>query len=328
VSIPGKLSVVRDLLRLGARYIVAAALFNSGIQMVLGLAGTHTGPVEWVTPLGEFSGAQFAGMWLGVSPVFQFLGGLVEAAAGLLLLSRRTTTLGALIAIGCIINSLMLRLCFGGSPWVSEALLLLPAIYLALLDWRVLFDLLLLDRPTVPAPIEGAWETPQARKFGLALKTAILLYFIYADGFQMIQAKQDASAQSELSGADSVASFSPPDAGLGHRWRVAAIDRYAERLTVRTADGAGTTFQIQPVVAPGARKGHREHVAAIAMLNDHIALVAPNGSVSALKYSRPSPGRLIVTGELDGGPISADLQMMQSNSLPFVGRDRSFAEPR
>jgi hypothetical protein len=279
-------------------------------------------------PSGEFSSAQFVGIWLGVSPVFQTLGGLVEVVAGLLLLGVRTTTLGALIAVGCIINSLMLHLCFGGSPWLTDAILLLPATYLVLLDWRVLFDLLLLDRPTTPTPIETAWETPQTRKLGLALKTAILIYFIYADGFQMIRIKQDANAQSELSGAYSVASFSPPDADLQHRWRVAAIDRYAERLAVRTMDGAGTTFQIQPVVAPGARTGHREHVAAVAMLRDHLALVAPNGSVSALNYSRPSPGRLIVSGELGGVPISADLHLMSSNSLPFVKKDRSFPEPR
>ncbi|HEX4273806.1 MAG TPA: hypothetical protein VHZ74_00555 [Bryobacteraceae bacterium] len=39
---------------------------------------------------------------------------------------------------------------------------------------------------------------------------------------------------------------------MKRRWRVAAIDRYAERLIVRTGDDRGTTFQIQLVVPPGA----------------------------------------------------------------------------
>ncbi len=133
---------LRDVLQIVARYAVAGALFHSGMRMVLNLAGIHTGPVEWVTPLGEFSGAQYAGIWLGVSPLFQTLGGLVEVAAGLLLLSRRTTTLGAMIAVGCFINSLMLHLCFRPSPWIGDAILLLPATYLVLLDWRTLVDLL------------------------------------------------------------------------------------------------------------------------------------------------------------------------------------------
>lgn len=324
----GTRGILRDILRIGARYVVAGALFHSGMRMVLNLAGIHNGPVEWLTPLAEFSGAQFAGIWLGVSPLFQTLGGLVEVAAGLLLLSRKTTTLGAMIAFGCFTNSLMLHLCFRPSPWAGDAILLLPSIYLVLLDWRMLLDLLLLERPTTPIPTESAWETSQTRKIGMALKCAVLIYFIYASGFQMIRIKQDAKAQSELSGAYSVASFSPANTDLQHRWRAAAIDRYAERLTVRTVDGAGTTFQIQPVIPSGATSGHREHVAAIAMPRGHLALVAPNGSVSVLNYSRPSSGYLILNGELDGVAITADLHLISPDSLPLVNKDIDFAEPR
>ncbi len=107
---------VRDILRITSRYVLAGALFQSGMRMVLYLAGTKAGPIELVTPLGEFSGAKFAGIWLGVSPFFQAMGGLVEIAAGLLLLSRRTTTLGALIAFGCLTNALMLSLWFPPGP--------------------------------------------------------------------------------------------------------------------------------------------------------------------------------------------------------------------
>jgi uncharacterized membrane protein YphA (DoxX/SURF4 family) len=121
--------IVRDVFRIVSRYVVAGALVHSGMRMVLDLAGIHTGPVEWVTPLGEFSGAQFAGIWMGVSPIFQTLGGLVEIVAGLLLLSPRTTTLGAMIAAGCFTNSLMLHLCFRPEPWADDAILLLLSIY-------------------------------------------------------------------------------------------------------------------------------------------------------------------------------------------------------
>ena len=117
MSAPWKIvDILRDILRIATRYIVAGALFHTGIRMVLNLAGTHIGPVEWVTPLGEFSGAQFAGLWMGVSPTFQMLGGLVGIASGLLLMIPRTTTLGAMIAAGCFTNSLMLHFCFRPEP--------------------------------------------------------------------------------------------------------------------------------------------------------------------------------------------------------------------
>jgi len=320
-------SILGDLLRIGARYLVAGALFQSGMRMVLNLAGIHPGAVEWLTPLGEFSGAQFAGIWLGVSPVFQTLGGLVEVAAGLLLLSRRTTTLGAMIAAGCFINSLMLRLCFRPSPWLGDAVLLLPSIYLVALDWRVLVDLLLLDRPTKPVPIAGAWETRRTRKLGLALKTCLLIYFIYASGFTMIRAKRDADARSELSGAYSVTSFSPPNADAQLRWRAVAIDRYAERLTVRAMDGSGTTFEIQPVLGSGAAPDRREHVAAVARQGDHLTLIAPDGSISALNYSRSSSGNLVLHGDLDRVAITAHLRLIFPDSLPLLNNKIFFAEP-
>jgi hypothetical protein len=319
---------VRDIFRIASRYLLAGALFHSGMQMALNLAGIHIGPVEWVTPLGEFPGADFAGIWLGVSPLFQSLGGLVEITAGLLLLSRKTTTPGALIALGCFTNSLMLHFCFGPAPWIGDALLLIPTVYLVLLDSRVLLNLLLLDRPTMPTSTEPAWETPPTRRIGLVLKICFLFYFTYASGVQIIQAKQDGEAQSELSGAYTVESFSPPNVELKRRWRVAAIDRYAERLTVRTADGSGTTLQIQPVIPPGATTGHREHVAAITTPPGRLALVAPNGATSVLNYSRPSSGRLILNGELNGVAITAEMHLISPESLPLVNNNISFAEPR
>ena len=234
--------VVRDILGVTSRYLLAGALFHSGMQMALNLAGIHIGPVELVTPFGELSGADFAGIWLGVSPLFQSLGGAVEIAAALLLLSRKTTTLGALIALGCFANSLMLHYCFGPSPWLGDALLMIPAIYLVLLDSRVLINLLLLDRSTTPVSTELASHAP-ARKVAWALKICLLIWFIYAGGVQIIQARQDAEAQSELSGAYSVSAFSPSNVDLRHRWRAAAIDRYAR----------GSSSELWMVAAPRFR---------------------------------------------------------------------------
>ena len=296
--------------------------------MALYLAGIHSGPVEWVTPLGEFSGAQFAGIWLGVSPVFQALGGIAEVAAGLLLLTRKTTTLGAMIAVGTFTNSLMLHLGFRPSPWLGDALLLGLSSYLVLLDWRVLFDLLLLDRPTTPGSLEGEWETALTRKIGVLLKVAFLVYCAYASGFQLIRMKHDADAQSDLSGAYLVASFSPNNANVQHRWHEAAIDRYAERFSVRTVDGSGETFRIEPAISPGSTSGHREHVAAIAKQRDRLSLVAPDGSVWMLNCSRTPSGSLELSGELEGMQITADLQPIAPNSLPFVNQDIYFPQPR
>jgi hypothetical protein len=297
------------------------------MRMVLGLAGIPIGPVEWVTPLGEFSGAQLAGIWLGVSPLFQTLGGIVEIAAGLLLLGRKTTTSGAMIAVGAFTNSLLLHLCFRPSPWISDTVLLALSAYLVLRDARVLVNLFLLDCPTTPLPMEFRWETARTRGMGTALKGAFLLFCLYFSGFQMLRLKHEAEAQSDLSGAYLVKSFSSGAVDAQHHWQFAAIDRYAERLTVRTADGAGETFRVQTVAHPGTEMGHREHVMAIASSGGRLALVAPDGSTSALSYSRTSSGTLELTGQLGGATITVELQLISPNSLPFVNNELYYPQP-
>src|ERR1700722_1284147 len=141
---------------------------------------------------------------------------------------------------------------------------------------------------------------------------------------------QDEQAHSEWSGVYSVASFSPANSDLQRRWRVAAIDRYAERLTVRTMDGAGVTFQIQPNVqegGPDPAMKHRKQVAAMAAPEGRLTLIAPDGSASVLSYSRPDAGRLILEGALDGVGMTADLRLKPSDNLPFLG-GKSYPEPR
>lgn len=326
------IELVRDLLRLAARYVVAGALFHSGMRLVVNLGGIHPGPVEWVTPLGEISGAQFAGVWLGSTPIFQTLGGLVQVAGGLLLLSRKTTTLGAIIAAGCLSNSMMLDLCFRPSPWIGDASLFVLSLYLVAMDWRVLVNLLLLNRPTTPISIKPSWETPDLRKIGLALKTVVLIYFVYVNGFRIVRIKQDADARSALSGAWSVASFSPANASLQNRWRIVAIDRYAERFTVRTANGAGMTFQIQadlPHRASSNQSGsYRERVAATATPSGRITLVAPGGSISVLNYFHPTAAHLVLEGKLDGVATMADLRLIPPAGLPLLNKQIYFPEPR
>ncbi len=323
-------NVLLDILRIGARYVVAGALFHSGMRMVLNLAGIHPGPVEWVTPLGEMSGAQFAGIWLGCTPAFQMLGGLVEIAAGLLLLSRRTTTLGASMAAACFSNAVMLDLCFRPSPWIGDAGLFALSLYLVAIDWRVLVNLLLLDGPTTPAPIKPTWETPPLRQIGLILKACVLIYFIYASGFRTVRMKQDSEAQSELSGAWSVASFSPANAGLRNRWKVVAIDRHAERFTVRTANGGGMTFQIVVSRSESSNRsdGYRKRVALTSAPSGRITLVAAGGATSVLNYFRAASGRLVLKGEINGVTTVAELRLISPAGLPLLNKEIYFPEPR
>ncbi|WOI21984.1 DoxX family protein [Nonlabens ulvanivorans] len=63
-------------------------------------------------PLGEFSPMGLAWTYMGFSPAFGIFTGLLEVIAGVLLIPRRTQTLGAFMVVGIMTHVAMMNLCF------------------------------------------------------------------------------------------------------------------------------------------------------------------------------------------------------------------------
>lgn len=77
--------------------------------------------------------------FMGHSQVYSSFTGLAEILGGLLLLSRRTTTLGALVVVGVMSNVVMLNFCYDVSVKLFSSRLLLWALFLVALDRHRLY---------------------------------------------------------------------------------------------------------------------------------------------------------------------------------------------
>lgn len=95
-----------------ARYYVAIVAFRYGIVKIFALQMTFPSLHELATPLGDFLPTRLSWMFIGYSKSYQVFSGIMESFAAALLLFRRTTTLGVMIATTVFINVMMLNLCY------------------------------------------------------------------------------------------------------------------------------------------------------------------------------------------------------------------------
>src|SRR6185312_5648793 len=94
------------------RYYVIIIALGYGIIKLFGMQMVFPSLHQLATPLGDLLPMRFSWFFIGYSTPYQFFSGAMETLAALLLLYRRTSTLGVLVATGVFINVMMLNLCY------------------------------------------------------------------------------------------------------------------------------------------------------------------------------------------------------------------------
>jgi uncharacterized membrane protein YphA (DoxX/SURF4 family) len=145
-------STLHAWLRLWLRFILASAMFVYGFQKVF-LFQMEVYLPSMVERWGDFS--PMAALWsfMAASKPYEILSGAAEVVAGLLLLFRRTTLLGAIISLAVILNVVALNYCYDVPVKLFATNIALMASFLLAPDLRRLTQLLLLNRPTLPADL-------------------------------------------------------------------------------------------------------------------------------------------------------------------------------
>lgn len=130
-----------------ARYFVAFELLFYGIEKLDGIQFTIS--AERLIP-SVGSSDPFNLYWIstGASKSYAFFGGLLETAAAILLLFRRTTTLGCLIAIPVLLNVLLINIAFEVVIKLKTFHLLLFSIFILTHDINRLYKFFILKQNT------------------------------------------------------------------------------------------------------------------------------------------------------------------------------------
>jgi hypothetical protein len=163
-------------LRLGVRYYIIAAALSYGIIKLFVLQMPFPTTSQLATPLGDFLPMRFSWMFIGYSTPYEIFSGAMETVAGLLLLYRRTITVGLLAATGAFLNVVMINLAYDVPVKLYASHLLFSCLFLLALDSKRLIGFLFLNRP---APATTAYDPTYARPWQRWASVAVKIFILY-----------------------------------------------------------------------------------------------------------------------------------------------------
>lgn len=180
------------VLRTIVRYYIALFALSYGIIKIFALQMPFPTLSLLSTPLGDLLPMRFSWQFIGYSTPYQVFSGVMETVAGLLLLYRRTVTLGLFAATGAFLNVVMINLSYDVPVKLFASHLLLACLFLLAQDARRLLTFLVLDRGTggctlYAPPFTSSWSQ-YARWATKALVVFLILVLPFRDSFRRAQA--------------------------------------------------------------------------------------------------------------------------------------------
>jgi uncharacterized membrane protein YphA (DoxX/SURF4 family) len=137
--------------RILVRYSLALVMLGYGVIKLTGGQFPANGPPRLLERFGDASPMGLLWAFMGASKPYVIFSGAGETLGAVLLLFRRTTTLGALVLIGVLTNVVVLNFCYDVPVKINSTHYLWMALWLAAADAGRLANVLLFNRATAPA---------------------------------------------------------------------------------------------------------------------------------------------------------------------------------
>jgi hypothetical protein len=239
-----------DLLCIGVRYVLALTVFAYAIFKVFPTQFSLPSPSRLVQTYGASSRMGLLWTFMGTSPAYQMFAGWAELMGCMLLMSRRTTTLGALVLLAILTNVLLMDVCYDVPAKLCVIHLLGMAVFLLAPNAVRLVDVFARNRP-VPAVDLG----PAPSRGRIAAKIAFVASVLYFEGLPVARlyfTERDGSPLPALYGVYDVGEMRragevvPPFIHDASYWRFIAVER--RRVVAVMANGS----RVQLPSSPGA----------------------------------------------------------------------------
>jgi hypothetical protein len=302
--------------RLILRLTLGYAMLNYGFAKLFPLQMSPPSLAVLNEPLGNTSPMTMLWTLIGLNPVYEMICGAAEVAAGLLILFRRTTLLGALLCAFLATNIVLYNFCFDVPVKLYAAHLLLIALAVLAPDLRSLFNFFFLHRPCTPS---YGWTAP-ARRYGLRIETvATILVLLLA----LIPAALDL----HKAYARQLASERHPSPLIG-QWHVDSALLAGKPSPVLTGDGLPMTdIFLEPSGRTNLRDSSTVLWRAYTMIDDkkHTLLLASGDNETTYDLHQPDPTHLLLTPNAKDAKTTATLTLTRV-PLPthYPLQDRGF----
>lgn len=193
-----------DLLRSFIRYVLAFTMLGYGLAKV-GFELNQFSPPgidRLMHSYGDSSPMGLLWTFMGASRAYTFFAGLGEVVGALLLIWRRTTTLGALVVVGVMTNVVALNFCYDVPVKQYSSHLLCMAVFLLLPEVGRLGNVLIWNRATEPKALAVPYVGSKTVWVQRAIKAWLIVWGI---GIPMWQkANREWKYEPDQSGAPAV----------------------------------------------------------------------------------------------------------------------------
>jgi uncharacterized membrane protein YphA (DoxX/SURF4 family) len=297
---------LRRWLRVLLRYQLAFILLSFGVSKLF----TAQFPQPDIARLSQrFADASPMGLvwtFMGASPAYVIFSGAAEVLGGVLLLFRRTTTLGAMVTAAVMVNVAMLNLCYDIPLKLVSTHLVVMCVCLMAPDVRRLADVLWFHRVAPPAPVDPPISRRRLRIARRILKYGLIALWTY----RVIQAHAAWVLARQppgwTDGRWQVTRFVRDGhevAGDGHdatRWRVIRFAQYRGTISVRWRLMDDSYGDLYDVTLDEAH--HRMHLV-VREPGDH----ASTGPVD-LAFTRGDALHFTLEGQVAGATLHVEVE--------------------
>ncbi|MDB4533937.1 hypothetical protein N9242_03625, partial [Vicingaceae bacterium] len=317
----------KDLLRSYLRYVLAFTMLGYGLAKL----GTvyNQFPEPDVTRLsktyGDSSPMGLVWTFMGSSRAYTTFAGLGEVVGALLLIWRRTTTIGAMVVFGVMLNIMMLNFCYDVPVKQYSAHLLCMALYLLLPEANRLANVLFWNRPTEEVELGPPYTNSITIWIQRGIKAAVIILGIGLPVYSKIKSEVDFARKSTSQPAffDSyeVEEFKrdgevvPPILTDSFMWRSVTFQRRAYGFRGEPGPVDILVIGLMNKSAAGAEFAISEDESTLTVNNRRNALI-PN----EITLDWQDDDSLVLSGTTPGGEISVKLRRRGKDGFLLMNR--------
>jgi hypothetical protein len=162
-------------IRVLVRYYLFYTMISYGFFKVIKVQFPFPSLYRLVQPYGDSSPMGLAWAWMGYSTTYNYFAGCAELLGGLLLLTRKTTAIGALISLGVMTNVFMINIGFDVPVKLLSFNTILMCLFLLEKDIQRLINFFILNRTAPPSDLAFPHYTRKWWRYSLP---GIKLFFI------------------------------------------------------------------------------------------------------------------------------------------------------
>ena len=296
------------------RFSLAMQMLSYGIIKIIPTQFSAPSLTSLTKPLGEHSPMGLLWEFMGTSTAYTIFAGSVEAIGGLLLLSRRTTLLGALASIVAMSNVVALNFCYDVPVKLFSSHLLLLALLLAAPDAGRLATIFLLNRLAPPMTLRPHSVRRWVNWTLLSVKFLLfgaLIYFSTMNALDVRKTFALSGPQLPLSGIWNADEPAQPGLPEADRWRQAVFE-FPHVIGLQMADGQFRAYRLSV--------DETRHTLTLTRIQHGVR-------VFRLSYTQVSHDRITLHGVFEGYPLTAALTQQPKTKSLLLSRGFHWISP-